>query len=343
MPIIDADAHVVESEHTWDFLEGRDKRYRPITVRVPGPDGGEREHWAVDGRLLGKGPIAADDVTRAQQYMEDIEGRLRHMDELGIDVQVLYPTMALTPSTTRPEIEVALYKSYNRWLAEIWAKSNNRLHWAVLVPAPDMERSIEELEFGKAHGACAVYLRGVEWEKGPVDPYFYPLYEAAEALDLPICFHAASGSFPHYDTFADGEGFWRFKLPGINAFHSLLMGKVPDRFPNLRWGFVEISSQWVPYALHDFVRRQSRSKKITIDPKTVMEQNRFWVACQLDDDVPYVLSYAGESQLIMGTDYGHFDNASDLEALRMLKTLPGVSEAAAQRIISDNPAALYHV
>jgi hypothetical protein len=27
MPIIDADAHVIENEHTWDYLEGADQRF----------------------------------------------------------------------------------------------------------------------------------------------------------------------------------------------------------------------------------------------------------------------------------------------------------------------------
>jgi hypothetical protein len=41
------------------------------------------------------------------------------------------------------------------------------------------------------------------------------------------------------------------------------------------------------------------------------------VACQTDDDLPYVLKYAGEDAMI-GSDYGHADN-SELLALKRLK------------------------
>ncbi len=33
--IIDADAHVVETERVWDFLDGADKKYRPALTASP--------------------------------------------------------------------------------------------------------------------------------------------------------------------------------------------------------------------------------------------------------------------------------------------------------------------
>jgi hypothetical protein len=32
MATIDADAHVVESEHTWDYMDPADRQYRPVLV-----------------------------------------------------------------------------------------------------------------------------------------------------------------------------------------------------------------------------------------------------------------------------------------------------------------------
>ena len=39
MLTIDADAHVIECEKTWDYLEGDDKRYRPVRDRGRHADG----------------------------------------------------------------------------------------------------------------------------------------------------------------------------------------------------------------------------------------------------------------------------------------------------------------
>ena len=46
---------------------------------------------------------------------------------------------------------------------------------------------------------------------------------------------------------------------------------------------------------------------------------QLYVACQTDDDLSYVLRYAGEDSLMIGSDYGHADNASELLALKRLK------------------------
>src|SRR2546428_7222763 len=49
--IIDADAHVVETVHTWDYLEGSDKKYRPQLFRSE--DNPSTQYWFLDGKSIG--------------------------------------------------------------------------------------------------------------------------------------------------------------------------------------------------------------------------------------------------------------------------------------------------
>lgn len=339
MRIIDADAHVVETERTWSYMDGLDKRFQPKRLVNHGGTT-SATHWEVDGKSIFGGPVAVDEVVQAIRELDDVPARVRHMDELGSDVHVLYPTIFLRPVTDDPSGEIALCQSYNRWLADAWKQAPERLRWAVVLPLRTMDKALAELEFGKANGACAVFIRGIEADKIISDPYFFPLFEAAAAHDLPICVHAATGNLVHHDMFPSDTGLWRFKIPGIVAFHSLLMQKVPPQFPNLRFGFVELSAQWVPYAVHDYVRRLEKRGQM-LDRSSVMRENRFVVACQTDDDVEYILRYAGDDGLMMGTDYGHADTSSELEALRRLPEMTGVSRDVATKILGDNPARLY--
>jgi predicted TIM-barrel fold metal-dependent hydrolase len=339
MTVIDSDAHVIETEKTWNYMTGDDERYRPQTVPVPGPRG-QTEMWLMEGRLVSKGPAGVGDTERRWREMDDIDGRLAHMDKLGTDIHVLYPTVFLRPVTTRPEAEVALYRAYNRWLADIWAKGKNRLRWAVMLPWSNMDAAHEELRFAKENGACAIFMRGIEGERLPSDPYYFSIYQEAADLDIPVCVHAATGNFAIHDLFSEDTGFWRFKLPGVTAFHNVIMKGIPARFPKLRFGFVELSSQWVPYAIHDMTRRMERQGK-QASKANLLRENRIWVACQTDDDIPYVLKYAGEGNLVMGTDYGHADTSSELEALKHLREIDGVSAGAAAKILGDNAKALY--
>jgi hypothetical protein len=54
--VIDADAHVLESERTWDYLEPADRKYRPVPVTVPADPSigrGRRDAWVIDGKIRG--------------------------------------------------------------------------------------------------------------------------------------------------------------------------------------------------------------------------------------------------------------------------------------------------
>jgi predicted TIM-barrel fold metal-dependent hydrolase len=275
----------------------------------------------------------------AAREMSDLGARLKHMDQLGIDLQVIYPTFFITPVSRRPDIDLAVARSYNRWMADIVEKEPARFRWVMVPPLQSMEHLAAELKFGKEHGACGVYMRGLEVERMLSDPYFYPLYEQASALDLPICVHSANGAFATYDLFADDPGFSKFKLAVIGAFHSFIFHEIPQRFPKLRIGIIEVSAQWIPYAAHDLARRFARRGRRF--PENVLQENRIYVTCQTDDDLDYVLGYAGEDNLVIGTDYGHSDNAVEIVALRKLRTEGKINSQVIDKILQDNPSAFY--
>ena len=261
------------------------------------------------------------------------------MDELSVDIQVIYPTVFIFPTARRAEVDLALCRSYNRWMADIIKKAADRFRWIVVPPLLNMERVFEELKFGKDHSACGVYLRGLEANRRVSDAYFFPVYDTASRLDLPVCVHSANGSIESHDFFLDEPGFCKFKLAVVGAFHSLIYDGIPERFPRLRIGIIEVSAQWIPYAIHDLARRYARRGKEL--GKQVLKDHRVYVTCQTDDDLAYILGYAGEDNLVIGSDYGHSDNASEIEALRNLRTRGEIDSRVINKILDDNACALY--
>src|SRR5262249_18363537 len=147
-----------------------DERLRPLAVTMKDGQGNERQCWQIDGRLRGRGE-GEQTISQAIREMDDIEGRLRRMDALNIDVQVLFPTLFLAPVSTRPEMDVALCRSYNRWLAGVCSRGGGRFRWAIMPPLLDMPSALAELDFGKANGACGVVLRGIEGDRQLIDSY----------------------------------------------------------------------------------------------------------------------------------------------------------------------------
>jgi predicted TIM-barrel fold metal-dependent hydrolase len=278
--------------------------------------------------------------------------RVRHMDELGTEVQVIYPTLFLVGVTDRPEVEFALKRSYNRWLADRCEQTGGRLRWVCLPPLIDIPKAIEEIRFAKAHGACAVLKKGDrEAEHWVNDEYFFPIYEECERLDLPVCFHIGSGTpdFTPGREFASAS-FLKIGVSPIHAFQSLVQFGIPARFPGVRWGFIETGASWVPFAIYNVLRRMGRLGEgpergyTYADPADVVRLNKFYITCQVDEDLPYIMQYTGEDHLLVGSDYTHPDASLEMDFLRLLQERADRGEippSAVQRIACDNGRVFY--
>lgn len=339
--IIDADAHVLETEETWRYMEEPELKYRPEIVS-PSRAGSDDEYWLIDGRLHLKSRNVGKDTPKVSREMREINVRLKHMDELGVDVQVLFPTVFLSPLTTRPEIDLALSRSYNRWLVDKCRDAKGRLRWVAVLPLLTMEKALEEARFAKQNGAVAIFLRGTEGERLLCDPYFYPLYDEVSRLELPLCVHSASGSLPLYEFYRDEPvGFSKFKLSIVGGFHSFVVARVPEKFPRLKMAFLEVSAQWVPYAFRDLVKRFRRQGQEL--EKDFMRERRIYVGIETNDDLPYIFQTLGEDNFVIGSDYGHADSATELKALERLQRDGRLNASVVNKILDDNPRELYGI
>lgn len=356
--IIDADAHVIETDRTWDYLDASEAKFRPRIVAAT--DDPNKRFWLIDGKISGLRTAATSDedvarraaslsshrnveVAAAARKMEDIDLRLAHMSELGIDVQVLHNSIWIEQLTDRPDIEVALARSWNRWLADIWREGGGRLRWTCVIPVLSLSDALDEIRFAKENGAVGVCMRPYDGELMMLDPYFYPVYDLAEQLDLSIAIHIANGS-PHLveslrTRFSLLDGFGTFRVPTMLSCYGLLRSEVPTQFPRLRWGFIEASAQWVPWVLHELARRNGSVFTPTSNP---FRDARVYVTTQTDDDVDYIIDAVGEDTLLIGTDYGHTDTSSEVDAIALFRR-SAVAEDKKKKVLSDNPARLYGI
>ncbi|NQV45606.1 MAG: amidohydrolase family protein [Rhodospirillales bacterium] len=345
MKTIDADAHVIESDRTWSYLADGEQHFAPMVLdRVAGevqPRRGPKpasRYWYSGDFIQSKDNADTVSMDADSREMGNVKTRLAHMDELNIDVQVLYPTIFLAPCARDAAQEAAQYRAYNRWLADIWKIAGDRLRWAACAPLYSMHKVRDELKFAKDHGACCVFVRPFECDRYVGESYFDPLFSAAEELDLAIAFHSGNASY-QLNGFHGAHNFGRFKLAVIAQFHWLLEYEVPKKYPNLRWAFIEASASWIPYALGDVESRLKRKgKKLSDNP---LADNNIWVTAELTDDIPYIIDRVGNDNLIVGTDYGHTDTAAEIEALRLLKERDGISAASVDKILGPNPTKLY--
>ena len=266
--ILDADTHIAEPLEMWDCLDPEWRPRRPVIVQVPDDTlYQESDHmWLIDGQIFpksaGRGgnrlvtPTAQTGVQRRadvkSRELTDLALRFEAMVMTGVEAQVVYPTLFLAFLTFDAELEVALCRAYNRFLAGVSERSEGRIRWVVVPPLRDIDASIAELRFGREHGACGVFFRGIEKDRTLDDPYFFPVYEEAQALDLAICVHQGQGA-PGLNNLVDitrSHTFTHGRLPPLSAFRNIVANRIPELFTELRFGFIETGASWVPFVLH---------------------------------------------------------------------------------------------
>src|SRR5580765_7442658 len=196
--VVDADTHIAESEAMWRFIDSEMYPRRPVLAKIPDDTLYEERNafWLIDGEIFPKpaGKASFSLITPSAQKKEsgrtdihlgvreltDTMARLRDMDKIGVDVQVIYPTLFLVYLTDDPHLEAALCRAYNRFIANACATAPDRLKWAAILPLRDIEASLTEMRWAKEQGTVGVFFRGMEGNLTLDNPYFNPVYALAE-------------------------------------------------------------------------------------------------------------------------------------------------------------------
>ena len=358
--VIDADTHISESEAMWNMIDKELYDRRPIMLKAPEDTfyGPRNAFWLIDGNIFpkpnGKGSfrlitpsaskleLSRGDIHLACREMTDIPGRLTDMDKLNVETQIVYPTIFLVYLTDDPGLEIALCRAYNRFLAQACAKAGSRMRWVAIPPLKSIEESIKELKWAKENGAVGVFFRGIEGNWTLDNPYLFPIYQAANDLHLPICIHTGAGC-PAFISLFDVErnhSFGHSRVQPLLAFRDIIANGIPERFPRLKFGFLEASAGWVPFLLHILKRLFKQRWRFSSD-QDMFRENRIFIACEADEDVNYICQYTGEDQLLIGSDYGHQDPSEERQLVATMRAREDIPSALTDKILFDNGRQFY--
>ncbi len=78
--------------------------------------------------------------------------------------------------------------------------------------------------------------------------------------------------------------FYSLRVPTVGSSLVVMMSDVPVTFPKLRWAFIEVSAQWVPWIVKE-VRRRGRKLGRKV-PDNVLAGYNVYVQCESDDGLP---------------------------------------------------------
>ena len=172
------------------------------------------------------------------------DGRIAEMDAHGVDVQVLSMVQpGLEHSPAQEAVPVA--RDFNDRGAEAVAAHPDRLAAFAALPTADPAAAAEEL--ARAVGELnfkGALVNGRTRERFLDEQFFWPMFESAEALGVPIYLHPMPPPKAVYDAYYAGFGddvsfmlaapAWGWHIEtGLHALRLILAG-VFDRFPALQ-------------------------------------------------------------------------------------------------------------
>jgi predicted TIM-barrel fold metal-dependent hydrolase len=253
-----------------------------------------------------------------------------------------------------PREAIALSRAFNEYFMEEWVGVDSRYKLAMCVAVHDPMKAAEEIRrLGKEKGVVAVFMPLFNILMG--NSYYYPIYEAAEELGLPILIHptGTEGGFSTSATLAGGvpssyiERHTDFPQLAFGNIVSMVFEGVFVRFPKLKVLVAEFGYSWVPHVLwrmdqnwRNFRREvpwleKEPSKyvlehvRFTSQPVEEPEKSKFQMQI-------FEMIHA-EKTLVFSTDYPHWDN--DFPDT----TFTSLPEELKQRIFYDNAAELFNL
>ncbi|HEY1706915.1 MAG TPA: amidohydrolase family protein [Rhizomicrobium sp.] len=169
----------------------------------------------------------------------DVSRRLEDMDRDGVAIHVLSPLPELLSYWFEPNDAVVMCDHVNGTIAEMVAKRPDRFRGLGLAPLQQPELAARYLKRIRSEFGFSGIEIGSNINSVPLgDARFDPVYAEADALGLSFFVHAlhplATKAIAADQTFTAMAGF---PLDTGMAIASLVLAAVPERFPNLRWGF----------------------------------------------------------------------------------------------------------
>ncbi len=362
---VSADSHVVEPRDLW--VTRMDRRYRDRAPRVESrPEG---DFTVIDGTTpspLGLTGALINDKIKGQikdrfgkRYEETRPGgwdpvaRLADQQLDHIRAEMLYPGMSLGLfGAPDPDYQLACFQVYNDWLAEFCAASPDRLAGAAVLPAKGpIEAIAKEAERGVGKGLKSVMMAAEVPERPYTSREYDYLWTALRDLNVPISVHSGTSSGMQVNERIKAYGIYGVHVvdnkigKAMRLIAQIIYGGVVERFPELRFVYVEGGIGWIAGVLHFMDHwwtdhRRWMEPRIDDKPSSFFKRN-FWAT--FEDDRAGVLTreLLNVDHLMWGSDYPHTEGTFPRSREQVAHDFAGIPAADVRKMVSDNAAQLH--
>jgi predicted TIM-barrel fold metal-dependent hydrolase len=371
IPIVDVDTHYNEPPDLWTSRAPARLRDR-VPRLVRGDDG--LQHWVIEtGSMLMPQPgvcvirsdgskVFGDQSLKHLDEMHpgatDPAARLAFMDEHGIRMQILYPNLigfavtAFMKGVRDLGLRTFCVQAYNDHMAEVQVRGRGRLYPQAMIPIWDMDQAVAEL--------CRVHdqlgMTGIIVPSGPEtyglptisNPYFDPLWSAAQERGIPVNFHIGGGgaNLSPWDTSDSSAAFAMISSLAISSnvrcVVNLIFSGLLDRFPRLNFVSVESGMNWIPFVLEmcEYQFDENGVKSLELRP-TEYFRRQIFASYWFEKSPRHAIECLGDANLMFETDFPHPTCLYPSIREHVEASLGDLEPRVQRRILCENAARVY--
>ncbi len=378
--LISCDSHAQLDRDAWTSRMSKakwgDKIPQVVEVTDPAYDH-PVDRWRVNGKVSGGFvancpaimPGGVAEAYYPQRWEEvpkkayDPLERLKALDHDRVDGEVLFRNTPVQNGTFfegDAAFELACVQAHNDALAE-WRRLSDRYVPVAIIPYLNpIEATVAEVERAAKLGHRGIDMLAQpsltkEGLKSFTDPHWDPLWKACEEFEMPVHWHGSAGlasklALPRWKGFSKMQAHTvstsRLCSTPAQLLPSLLFSGILDRHPRLKWVFAETGMGWANYVLescdHEWERRHLWTEGMLTRPSEIFRR-QVYVDFWFEEAGIELRHFIGIDNIMWESDYPHIASTYPDSWKFVERTLKGVPEDEAQKLLYGNAMRLYRL
>ena len=271
--------------------------------------------------------------------MVDPKVRLKDLDRMGIDIQVISPSLIHHNTTWADGVTADhITQEVNNHVAETVSLTPDRLAGIGIVPLQDPKRSTFELDrIVNKLGLLGVQIPTAIGELELGDKIFHPFWQKAEILGIPVFIHPAGNSDRRLRKYGLAFTLGQPYEEAL-AMSSLVYEGVMDKFPKLKI-VVAHGGGFLPYyaGRQDYAARTKRDGgNLKGDFSSYIRKFYYETVVFNSDMLEFLSTKTSNRHILMGTDYPFGEN----DPYKFVRKAKKLSKSAQDNILGLNAARL---
>lgn len=278
----------------------------------------------------------------------------QHLDPFGI-TKALLTGSGLLGAGTHPHTEYAKHvvRAYNEALIDTWLPLDDRFYGAMVIAPQDPYAAAAQIREIGQHPRIVEVLMCSATRIPLGQNYFWPIYEAAQEMGLPVAVHPGTEGRGFTNDFISGTPStyleWHTNLSQnyMGQIVSLVCEGVFERFPKMKFIAKEGGLAWIPGVLWRLDKnwkslRSSVPWVKRLPSEYIIDHVRFTTQPIEEPEKPEQLLQLfemihAEKTLMFSSDYPHWDNDSPKYGLPSR-----IPESLRERIFHKNAEETYN-